>query len=351
MWVVAHPRAAGFTVLGFTLVVVTIALAWLGQRQEPQSHIRLRWAMPAVILGFALWANLHGGFVAGLALIGFATVGLALDHRLEMPVVTDRRRIGLLALTGLLAAATTLVATPLGGALLSYLMSFRNPAISLISTEWQPAFRSPLALAYIAVAAAFAALLWWRAGSARTWTPMLVTIAFVGLALLSLRNIIFIGPVVGLMIVSSVADRSNRIPAGLIALAVAASAVVAVTWVTAVGPARNEPLLSSRLVGYALRHPPSHGHIAAYAGIGSYMLWRSPSAPVELDGWLEHFSATELRDTYAVLDGRTADPTPFVRNLHIGAVIADRRVAIKALVAHGFTVAFRNRSGAYLVRR
>jgi len=132
----------------------------------------------------------------------------------------------------------------------------------------------------------------------------------------------------------------------LAVLAVGAAA----TWAIALGPARDEPLLDQRLIGYALRHPPPSGHIATYAGIGSYMLWRAPRAPVELDGWLEHFSAAELSGTYAVLDGRAADPTPYVRRLRIGAVIADRHVAIRALRAHGFAVEFHDPGGTYLVR-
>jgi hypothetical protein len=137
----------------------------------------------------------------------------------------------------------------------------------------------------------------------------------------------------------------------LIGLALAASAGAALTWAVAVGPARNEPILSGRLIGYALRHPPRTGHIAAYAGIGSYMLWRSPGAPVELDGWLEHFSPAELRCTYAVLDGRVANPTRYVQALQIGAVIADRHRAVRALQAHGFVVELRTRAGTYLVKQ
>ena len=102
---------------------------------------------------------------------------------------------------------------------------------------------------------------------------------------------------------------------------------------------------------YAVHHPPRNGHIAAYAGIGAYMLWRSPRAPVELDGWLEHFTPAELRGTYAILDGRVSDPTPYVRRLHIGAVIADRHVAIRILRTHGFKLEFRTPAGAYLVKR
>jgi hypothetical protein len=134
-------------------------------------------------------------------------------------------------------------------------------------------------------------------------------------------------------------------------LAIAAAVAATATWAATVGPVRNEPILDRRLIGYVLRHPPPSGHIAAYAGISSYILWRSPRTRVELDGWLEHFSATELRDTYAVLDGRLTNPMPYVRRLQIAAVIADRRRAIRALQAHGFKVEFRTPAGAYLVRQ
>jgi MFS family permease len=350
LWVIVHPRAAGFSVLAFSILVAILVTAWLRQRAQPPGAAQLRWAVPATLALFALWANLHGGFVAGLLLIGVASCGLALERGLGIPGAIDPRRIGLLALTGVLAAATMMVATPLGSALLSYLASFRNPAISLISSEWRPAFQSPLAIAYIGVATVFAGWLLVRARGSRPLTPALVVVAFMVLAIVSLRNIIFVGPVLALAIALLAPDGKVRIPWPLVGLAVAASAGAAATWAIAVGPVRNEPTLDARLVDYALRHPPRSGHIATYAGVGSYMLWRSPRAPVELDGWLEHFSAAELRGTYTILDGRTANPTPYVRGLRIGAVIADRRVAIEALRAHGFAVEFRNRAGAYLVK-
>jgi hypothetical protein len=350
LWVIVHPRAAGFTVLAFSLLVAILVATWLRPAQAPTPR-RLRWAVPATLAVFALWANLHGGFVAGLLLIGLLAVGLTLDHRLGMASTAGPRRIGVLALTGVLATATVMLATPLGSAVWSYLASFRNPAISLVSSEWLPAFQSPLALAYLGAAAAFAAWVWSRTRAPRSLTPALVTAVFLLFALVSLRNIIFVGPVLALLIATSASDREERIPPRLIGLVAAASAATALTWAIAVGPARNERILSARLIGYALRHPPRSGHIAAYAGIGSYMLWRAPRAPVVLDGWLEHFSPAELRGTYTVLDGRAADPTRYVRRLQIGAVIANRAAAIRALRAHGFTVRLRTGAGAYLVRR
>jgi hypothetical protein len=351
LWVIVHPRAAGFSVLGFSLLVAIVVLAWLGRGRDSPPVARLRWAVPATLAVFALWANLHAGFVAGLALIGVVVCGLALERRLGFPEALGSRRIGLLALTGVLATGTVMFATPFGSALVSYLESFRNPAIAAASSEWRPAFQSPLAIGYLAIAAAFAAWLWFRTRGARALTPALVVVAFLALALVSLRNIVFVGPVFALAIASLAPDRRLRIPLPLIGLAAAVSVGAAATWAIAVGPARNEPILDPRLIEYALRHPPASGHIATYAGIGSYMLWRSPRVPVELDGWLEHFTPAELRGTYAVLDGRAADPTPYVRRLQIGAAIVDRRVAIGALRTHGFRIAFRTPAGAYLVKR
>ncbi len=351
LWVIVHPRAAGFSLLGFSLLVTILVLVWLRRRPDPPRLARMRWAMPVIIAVFALWANLHGGFVAGLILIAVATCGLALERRLGMASAIGAPRIALLALTGALAAATVLVATPLGGELVSYLASFNNPAISLVSSEWRPALQSPLALAYLAIAAAFATWLWVRAADSRSPATALIVLAFLVMALVSLRNIVFVGPVLALAIASLAPDRPLRIPRALIGLAAAAAAGVALVWAIAVGPARNEPLLESRLIGYALAHPPRNGHIATYAGVGSYMLWRSADAPVVLDGWLEHFSPAELRDTYAVLDGRAREPMRYVRQLRIGAVIADRHRAIDILRKNGFAVEFRTRAGDYLVKR
>jgi MFS family permease len=350
LWVIAHPRAAGFSMLAFSSLVAIIVLTWLRRRPGPPPE-RLRWAVPMTLAIFALWANLHGGFVAGLGLIGVVTFGLALEYGLGGGGEGDPRRVVALAATGLLAAATAILATPLGDELVTYIASFRNPAISLVSSEWLPSFQSPLALTYLVVAAVFVTWLWWKARGNGGLTSGLVVLAFLAFAALSLRNIVFVGPVVALAIASLAPDQRLRVPLPLVGLVLAASLGAAVTWAVAIGPARNEPILDSRLVDYALRHPPPSGHIATYAGVGSYMLWLSPRARVELDGWLEHFSAAELRETYAVLDGHLANPAPFVRRLRIGAVIVDRHRAIAALRTHGFELVFKTPAGSYLVKR
>ena len=54
----------------------------------------------------------------------------------------------------------------------------------------------------------------------------------------------------------------------------------------------------------------------------SYILWRSPRTPVVIDGWLEHFSAGQLRVNYGLLRGWHHDPSRIVRRFRVGAVIA-----------------------------
>lgn len=346
---IVHPRAAAFTVLAFSLLAVIAVVGWLRRVPSPPPLRRSLWAMLATLAVFALWANLHGGFVAGLLLIGLTCLGLALERRIGFASVASPLQIGLLAATGSLAAGLVLLATPLGTGLIAYLASFGNPGISQASAEWRSAFQSPLAIAYVSAGAAFAAWLWWRSPRPRGLAPALIVAVFLALALLSLRNAIFVGPVLALAVALLAPERPARVPLPLVGLLLAAAGGLAAAWAIAVGPARDEPLLDSRLVGYALRHPPKRGHIASYAGIGSYMLWRSSRAPVELDGWLEHFTAAELQGTYAVLDGRTREPMAYVCRLRIGAVIVDRQRVIQVLRSNGFKVAFRTRAGAYLI--
>jgi hypothetical protein len=135
-----------------------------------------------------------------------------------------------------------------------------------------------------------------------------------------------------------------------VALAGAAALAAVLTYAAVLGPARNDaPGFAA--VRYALKHPPKHGRIAAYAGASSYVLWRSPKTPVVIDGWLEHFSPTELRGNYGILRGWHGDPTREVERLNVGGVIAHLPGAIQALKAHGFKVAYEGGGSVYLVRK
>jgi hypothetical protein len=347
---VIHPRAAGFTVVIFSLLVALLAVAWHARGGATSERLPRWWAGLAIVALFALWANLHGGFIAGLLLLGLVTVGFAIDHWRGIPGTMPLSRIAALGLIAVLAAVVVTVATPLGAAIWSYLLSFQNQAISLASTEWGPAFADPLAVLYLGLATVFAAWMWVRSPRPRRVTTLIVTAGFLVFAGYSIRNIVFIGPVLALQVAWTAPNRSPgpmRLP---VAFAGSVAAAAALVWAAILGPARDDPTLGFPVADYAIAHPPREGRIVTYAGVGSYINWRSPETPVVLNGWLEHFTPQELRDNYGVLRNGAPDLRAALRRLDAGAVIAHVPSAIRALQAAGFTPVYSTPQGTYLVR-
>jgi MFS family permease len=350
---VIHPRAAGFSLAGFSVLVALIAIAW-GERPEGDGYRRQWKAVLAILALFALWANLHGGFVAGLLLIGLVCVGAAIDHWRGLPGVVALPRIAVLGLIGAVAVVIVSLATPLGGAIWDYILSFRNQTIALATDEWGSVLVSPMAVAYLLIATAFMAWIWLRSERPRRAATLVVAAGFLLFAAFSLRNIVFVGPALAFVVAWSAPNRNpvhlhvSRAAAGFAALAAIAAITV---WATILGPAKDDPHLRSPVVDYALAHPPEHGRILTYAGVGSYILYRSPETPVVLNGWLEHFTADDLRGTYGILRGWIADLPAAAERLQAGAVIAHVPQAIRKLEDDGYVAEFSAPEGTYLVKQ
>lgn len=346
---IIHPRAAGLTLLLFSALVLLMLVAWrLDSPGAERSNAPL-WGLLAIPLLFALWANLHGGFIAGLLLIGLVTAGLAIDRWRGLPGAPGAH-IVLLGIAGVLGAAAATFATPLGVDIWSYIASFRNPALKLASTEWEPATHSVPATAYVVAAAALAAWICWKAPRPRRVLPVLVTAGFIAFAASSMRNLVFVAPALALQIACSAPDRLAAPSRAVVGLAASAAAAAVVVYASFLGPP-NADRVGNPAVQYALKHPPERGRIVAYAGPSSYILWRAPETPVVIDGWLEHFTAAQLRANFGVLHGSRPNPTRYVERLHAGAVIAYIPEAIDRLEAHGFVVRFAGPNGTYLVRK
>jgi hypothetical protein len=346
---IIHPRAAGFTLLLFSVLLVAIVAAWRLDSPGTEGDRAPLWALLTIPLLFALWANLHGGFIAGLVLVGLVTAGLAIDRRRGLPGPAAAH-ILMLGAAGALGTIAATFATPLGVDIWSYIASFRNPALKLASTEWEPVTESVPAIAYLVIGAALAIWTWWNAPRPRGIMPALVAAGFLVFAASSMRNLIFVAPALALQIACSAPDRDA--PPGRLVVAAAACAVAGalIVYGAILGPP-NADRVGNPAVQYAIDHPPERGRIVAYAGPSSYMLWRAPETPVVIDGWLEHFTAAELRANFGILHGSRPDPTPYVERLHAGAVIAYIPEAIDRLTSHGFVVRFSGPNGTYLVRR
>ncbi len=351
MLAVIHPRAAGFTVMAFSLLVILILAVWRAPLPEGGLGARPRVTLAVIAVLFAVWANLHGGFVAGLLLIGLVTAGLALDRFRGLTEVATSHRVGLLAFAGVLGAVIASLATPLGGQIWEYFQSFSNPAIRFASTEWLPALQSVPAMGYLALSAVFATWLWWRSTPPRQIAPLLVALGFIAFAVFSMRNIIFVAPALAFQIAWAAPNRPDQGLRAPIALAGTAAIGAVVAWAAVLGPAQAQPQLRAPAVEYAIDHPPKAGRIATYAGTASYMLWHEPDTPVAIDGRLEHYTEGQLHDNYAIVRGTQSDLTIPLEALDVTGAIVHVPRAIEILEAHGFVVELAAPDGTYLVRR
>jgi len=351
MLAVIHPRAAGFTVMAFSFLVILILAVWRAPVRAGGLGARPRLALGVIAALFAVWANLHGGFVAGLLLIALVSAGLAVDRFRGLSGVVATHRVALLVLAGVLGGAIASLATPLGGQIWEYFQSFSNPAIRFASTEWMPVLQSVPAIGYLSVCAAFATWLWWRSPKPRQIAPLLVALGFIAFAAFSMRNMIFVAPALALQIAWAAPNRPDQGLRAPIALAGSAAVAAVVAWAAVLGPAEAQPQLRAPAVEYAVDHPPEAGRIATYAGTASYMLWREPDTPVAIDGRLEHYSEGQLHDNYAIVRGLQADLTIPLEALDVTAAIVHVPRAIELLEAHGFVVVLAAPDGTYLVRR
>jgi hypothetical protein len=334
---VLQPRAAGFSLLAFALVLAIVEAA--------QRHRRLLLLLPPL---FALWANLHGAFAAGLLLLGLLAVAAAVERRpRRLPRIRIRPAAPLAAAA--VGATAALVLTPLGPGLVQYMQEIAsNKALPLLTNEWLPTYEHPAALALVVAFSLFAALLYRACPAPRPLAPALVAAGFVVFALTAARQAVWLGPLAFYLVRELApaggwkAPRRFALPAA--GLAVAAIAV----WWIGLPPAPAQPTLMTAGADYAAAHPPARGRILMPSGTGSYMLWRHPHVPVVIDGRLEQYSARDLLVTYRLLAGRRS-ALGYLRRWRIGAVLTHNRNGAAVLQRHGFRLAARVGGGYYLV--
>jgi hypothetical protein len=326
---VLQPRAAGFSLLAFTLVLAIV--------QASQRRRRVLLLLPPL---FALWANLHGAFAAGLLLLGLLALAAALERRPWLSLAA--------AAAG---GAAALVLTPLGAGLLDYMREIAsNRALPLLTNEWLPTYEHPAALALVIAFALFAVLLYCACPAPRPLAPALVTIGFVAFALTAARQAVWLGPLAFYLVRELAPPGRWSVPRRVAIPGAAAAMVSLAVWWFGVPPAPAMQTLMTAGADYAAAHPPARGRILMPTGTGSYMLWRHPHVPVVVDGRLEQYSARDLLSAYRLLAGRRS-ALRYLRRWRIGAVLTHNRTGADVLQAHGFRLAARVGGGFYLVRR
>ncbi len=186
-----RPQLLSFLCCAVMLGVLDAAFRQWRQQCELRTGrsctIRWRW-LAAVPLLMIVWVNSHGGFVAGLCILGALLAGRAIeaiiiDRHRSAPVVAGMTLVGV-------ASLSTVVVNPYGLGLVEWLVeSLGSPRPEI--TEWAaPKISDPVFWPFLTLAAVNL-LAWGLTDRRRDW-PQLVILTLVGWqACMHLRHIAF----------------------------------------------------------------------------------------------------------------------------------------------------------------
>jgi hypothetical protein len=299
------------TYLGVAALLTLLdRLARAGQRPPATALV------VGIVIAFALWANAHGGFLVGIAMLALFAIGPGADR--GAATIGAGLRIAML-----IAAVVGACLTPYGPALFAYL---RHELVTPHPiTEWQPL---QLAAEHLPALAMLLALTvtapWTRLLRRRPWWALVLA----GTAALALRQQRQ-APIFALCAAAPLADQVDalrvwaaaRTPHRLSAAAIriVAVGVVGVSLVQLAGVALQlrrsglglEYLADEYPVGaFAfLRQRGIHGNLAVPLDWGGYALWYgSPALKVSLDGrFATVYPARVVDDSFAFFGGATGD--------------------------------------------
>ena len=346
-WAGAMTALAGLCAL-LALPLVNVGLAmrpqilallpfifYLEATRHPLRFGRALYALPLVMV---LWANVHGSFLFGLALVGLALTGRLLDllrgrvgdpAGLQQSGAMDREARALAVLLALSALAP--LVNPHGLGFVGYLRDYLavNPGhteLGGLATEWLPtSLGTPGGPAYFVAVAVLGAALYLaaRRGATRPRTaPSLSTAeglrlaAFAWIGLRWIRGIAWWGlvvpaPLAGALqqaLVGAVAGPAPRgRPAinGLVLGLIALIAVGSLPWWRAAAPIfvpeMRVMVPPSPLVDAAdwLTRDAGPGELFHYIAWGPYLAWRlGPGQRIFVDGRFEAYRP-EVFDDYA----------------------------------------------------
>jgi len=118
-----------------SLLFASIFISFLDRYSRREEMASIWWLAPLMVL----WANMHAGYVLGLALIALTIVGLSVN-RFLVPSdrqINDWRRVKLLCWLLIVCAALVMV-NPNGARMYSYpFETFRSPAMMRYIEEWK----------------------------------------------------------------------------------------------------------------------------------------------------------------------------------------------------------------------
>ncbi len=276
------------------LFVVLLTVLSAAERGRPR---RLLWIAPLI----ALWANLHGGWIVGLGVVGLWAL---------VATVRGRIRLSWGALAPLLACLGSL-ATPYGWRLWLFLWQTVGLGRGDID-DWQPIYRHPSHLIPWFLATTVAWIAWRR----RSPASIHLFVPVVALALLSLKvvrldgsfaiaTVMLLGPMLASLgpsefPLSHAPSRSELMTAG----AIGAGGMAVALWFAS-GTAACLPIDGQRLfapepeAAVFARQNDLRGRVLTWFDYGEYAIWQlPPQLKVSYDGRRETVYSERVRDEH-----------------------------------------------------
>jgi hypothetical protein len=354
-----RPQAVSFLCFG--------ALVYILERHRARGG-RIVWALPAL---FALWANLHGGFVFGLMLLGiYALAWIARDLVVTRAISAAGRQILLVLGLSILALALN-PAGPLGMA--RYVLGFAQSQTTLAKNlEFLPlSLRERDGMVFFALMAVFIVLVFWRRAALPAY--LVAALAVFGFFSLYTRRVL---PWFGMMAAPAFAltfasprpgrgavVRPGRVRRALNALClgvILVAIIASLPWVRPLLPRFREGFsyLDTRwtpvAAGEELCRLGPNTRVFNDIAYGGYLSWACPTTPVFMDTRFELYPTDMWKEYLLVANGQYGWED-VLRRYGIDAILADKEeqeILINAAQASGAWLAeYEDSHTALLVRK
>ena len=302
-------------------------------------HERALWFLPPL---FVIWANTHGSFVFGLAVIGLSWITSLFSFRvggLSGQQLPQQNRIKLL-LTFLFCVLALLI-TPYGSQIAAnpFEMAIAQPTNIASIQEWQPLTLANPVGTYILVfaLALFVAQVILRIDYKIEEITLLIFALYASCAHLRFAMIfvLFAAPVVAAILARWVPAYDSSKDKYLLNAAIIALVIIAVIKFR---PSQSEleRVIAADYPVHAveyLRAHPQTGRMFNEYGFGGYLIWRFPAQPVFIDGRADLYEYTGVLLDYMGASAGQATATGVLARHDIRWCLLNRSSSLAALLA------------------
>jgi hypothetical protein len=352
------PRVQMLTLLFLSIYALVLL------RFEATRDRRLLAVFPPVMV---VWANSHGGFVLGLALMLIVLVGEYLNHRTRHERTFSLADLRLLGSTFAVTFAVTLI-NPNGVRQLLYPLTFLtpNPFTNSIAESASPNFHLLVFFVFGCMLLALVTVLY-LGRYTMSWTHLLMILAMTYLALDQTRNVpvwcVLISPLLALYIQQTMGSEyvEKRLAGGVksvinvafVLVVVAACAKVATTEVSSSTVARLvDRSFPTKAVSYMSAHQlPSHVFVE-YSWAG-YLLWKGfPRYKVYMDSRADTVYTVSILEGYNTMFQAAPDWQEKLAEYRVDDVLIPRQAPLAQVLAQdsAWRLAYRDSQGVIYVR-